>query len=147
MLSISRHTSRMYFTRVLYGMPLTMTPVMFWSSLATTRRATAEVARTAALMRLRSCISKVYRVSQGILKWKHYALGKIRRCGSQLYFYLLGCLTRDRVQKMHVHSHPRILRDCIALSADIDRGNDKEYVEFDTGRLDIIAVAGSGKVG
>jgi hypothetical protein len=40
-------TSRMYFTRVLYGMPLTTTPDMSWSSLGTTRCAATVAARDA----------------------------------------------------------------------------------------------------
>jgi hypothetical protein len=46
-------TSRMYFTRVLYGMPLTTTPVMFWSSLGTTKCATTVAARNMVLARVR----------------------------------------------------------------------------------------------
>jgi hypothetical protein len=46
-------TSRMYFTRVLYGIPLTTTPVMFWSSLGTTKWATTVAARNIVLARVR----------------------------------------------------------------------------------------------
>jgi hypothetical protein len=45
-------TSRMYFTRVLYGMPLTTTPVMFWSSLGTTKCAATVAAKKAMLTKV-----------------------------------------------------------------------------------------------
>jgi hypothetical protein len=40
-------TRRMYFTRVLYGIPFTTTPVMFWSSFGTMRCAVAVAASKA----------------------------------------------------------------------------------------------------
>jgi hypothetical protein len=54
-----RLTSRIYFTRVLYGMPLTTTPDMFWSSLGMTNCAAAEAARNAKQLSLNQSIMEV----------------------------------------------------------------------------------------
>lgn len=48
----------MYFTRVLYGMPLTTMPVMFWSSFGTTKCAAAAAARRATWVKVESNIFK-----------------------------------------------------------------------------------------